>query len=83
MTPPRQGGLSATAQVVSNVFSSCILSLHDLQPAEKITVGHKAIQDIICLISSEAAAPQCARTALTETSTLAQTAISRLSQDPA
>ena len=83
MTPPQQGGLSATAQVVSNVFSSCILSMQDLDPIEKIKVGHKAIQDIICVISTEDQALQCARSALTETSTLAQSAISKLSQGPA
>ena len=83
MTPPQQGGLSATAQVVSNVFSSCILSLNDLSPTEKIKVGHKAVQDIICVISDEEAAPRCAAAALTETTTLAQTALARLAQDPA
>ena len=82
MTPPQQDHLSPTAQVVSNVFSSCIMSMHDLEPTEKIIVGQKAIQDIVCLIASENAAPQCATAALTETFTLVQTAVSRLSTDP-
>ena len=79
MNPPQQtGGLSATAQVVSNVFSSCIMSLHDLQPVEKVQVGRQAIQDIICVISNETNALDHVSSALAETSTLAQAAIGRL-----
>ena len=79
MTPPQQaGGLSATAQVVSNVFSSCIMSLNDLEPLEKILVGHKAVQDVISVISNDSSYLDHAARALAETVTLAQSALSRL-----
>ncbi len=81
MTPPATaGGLSASAQVVRNVFKSCLISLQDIDQAEVLFIATATASDLVNLIAIQTDDTSATRRSLHEIKMLSTTHIQTIDQ---